>query len=209
MVQLQRSLREGARLCQTPALVGSEGFPRPTLGSRANSGPRSSPGSLCAWRQDHLKATAQATGHLFCLRSREPAWECSCSRFPQGTGSCALLKPLRFHDPSLTAGWLPSSSSACWQSMNQLSRGLTRRAKPGPKRPALLCQAAPLSRLQTPNPGHGPPAGGKNLLPEDPKLSPKQIYANELLQGPTTHLLGRSPPADPTSIPAGSPASGP
>lgn len=47
------------------------------------------------------------------------------------------------------------------------------------------------------------------LLSTDPKLSPKQICANELLQGRPTHLLSRSPPTDLASIPARSPASDP
>lgn len=55
-----------------------------------------------------------------------------------------------------------------------------------------------------------PPTQATALLPTDPQLSPKQIYANELLlQGRPTHLLSRNPPVDLASIPACSPASDP
>lgn len=140
-----------------PALVGSAGFPRPTQRSGATSGPSSSPGSLCAWRQDNLLVTAQATGFpSLSLTSVQQGASTSADSLP-GHRPRALFKPRWLHDPSLTAGWLPPPS-ARWQSTDPLSRRPTHRAQPRPQRPARLCQAAPPSWLQTPTPGQGPPA---------------------------------------------------
>lgn len=195
----------GARQCQTQPWSAQRAFPGPLWG------PSSSPGSLCARRQDNLLVPAQATcftppsASRLQNREHEPG-NVHFSRFPHRESAPILLKSL-IPRPGLTAGWLPFSSVSALAEHEPTVQGAdTQGPALAPKvGPSLPGSSTFLATNPQPRPGILP----KTLQPEDPKLSPKQIYANERLQDRPAHLLSRSPPADLASIPAGSPASDP
>lgn len=151
----------GARQCQAQPWSAQRAFPGPLWGPGHRQAqahllaPCVPGGRVIYWFQPRPLVSPPSASRLQ-NRERKPG-NVPVSRFPHRESARALLKPL-IPRPGLTAGWLPSSSVSGWQSMNQLSRGLTPRAQPRPQRLAHLCQAAPPSRLQTPSPGQGPPA---------------------------------------------------
>lgn len=196
-------LKGAAGRLRPPALICSAG---PPWGPRRDSGPSSSSASLCAWGQDgpRLGTRPLAAGFTCPSLPFGPVkWEAGpgrayLSRWSQEESSSSTL--LRATVTPVSAACLPSYRQR-WQSTYETPppRGWARRARHRPRRPACL-RAAPPPWLRPPT-----PTQTTALLPADPpghKLSPKQIDPNERLQGPPRHLLGRSPTAAGTGVPA-------